>query len=110
MLQVWNTELAKAAQTISETCVFEFNIPLAIQLTSFTDVGQNIIATTDGIVDYGDQVQDWFGQGADYDLVQNTCSSVCGAYVQVIRILLLATNISIGYTPRARLLSDVATA
>lgn len=87
-LQVWNDELAGVAQAYAANCMFEFNTNRATQQATFTNVGENIAATTMASVDYQSLVQAWFDQGADYDLDSNSCSpsAVCGLYTQVYNI------------------------
>jgi hypothetical protein len=71
---VWDTTVAAAAQAVVNTCMFQH---------SGNGYGENIYASS-GTATPAAVVNDWMSEAANYNYANNTCSSTCGHYTQVV--------------------------
>ena len=86
-VQEWNDELAQVVQAYSERCMFEHNPDRTDQQGSFSSVGENLAVTSSPVDNYEGLFASWLDERSDYNFTTNTCSSVCGHYTQVGRVL-----------------------
>lgn len=95
-LQVWNEELAAAAQNFSLMCRLASNPDRASQVPSFQSVGENWTAAgTLGQPNFTTLVNiAWFNQRFMYNFTQNSCSTrdACLFYTQVYIMNIIANS------------------
>ena len=84
LLQVWNEELAVAAQNYSNRCILDFNSNRFFEAPSFGSVGQTLAASTEMTPNFTTIIEEqWFDQRLDYTFADNSCTDMCDAYTQV---------------------------
>ena len=86
----WATDLATAAQTYADKCIFEHD--------AANSWGENLYANWPaGSADAQAVVEDWAGEKSDYNYANNSCTGMCGHYTQVV----WRSSTEVGWTSRS---------
>ena len=80
--------MAQVAQNYSEKCIFEHNPYRSKQQSLFSYVGENLGITTNPADNYEGLFTLWINERNSYDFTTDSCSSICGHYTQVGKVLI----------------------
>lgn len=86
VLQTWDAALARTARAWARKCVFEHNVYLRERYQchpNFTSVGENIWIGSVQAFSVTGAIKAWHDEVAFYVFNVNTCSKICGHYLQV---------------------------
>lgn len=86
-------------------CVFEHPNPL--RYPQFRGIGQNLALHSGFKPHVTDSVCGWKRESKFYNFINNTCSHVCGHYIQVSKILILRNLNTVYYQSGGRTLNMI---
>ncbi|CAH8595050.1 unnamed protein product [Schistosoma intercalatum] len=92
---IWDNELALKAAALSKTCNFRFS---NVTTKKFKDVGQNIAAYASVEI----AMNEWVNEHNHYNFDNNTCTTSCGNYVQIVWHGTTHIGCGVTYCPKTR--------